>query len=81
MDERICKLDEQLARGFEFGMLFSVVLRCLGLCPDGSLICMTVGDPLAGQGVLRCRKWCLRASFSVCGGKRMIETLRTRRGR
>jgi hypothetical protein len=81
MDERIWKLDERLARGFEFGVPFSAVLGCLGLCLDVSLICMTIGDPLAGQGVLQCQKWCLHASFTVCGGKRMIETLRTRRGR
>jgi len=33
------------------------------------LICMVVGGPLASQGVLQCGKWCLHASFGVCGGK------------
>jgi hypothetical protein len=52
-----------------FGALFSVVLGCPGLCLDVLLICMTIGGPLAGQGVQWCEKWCLRASFGVCGGK------------
>jgi hypothetical protein len=52
-----------------------------GLCIGVLLTCLTVGSPLAGQRVQRCEKWCLCASFSVCGGKRMIETLSIGRGR
>lgn len=59
-----------------FGVLFLFVLGCLGLCLD-MLIYVTDGGLLASQCVLRCGKWCLHASFGVCGGKRMIETLRT----
>jgi hypothetical protein len=62
-----------------FGEFFSVVLGCPGLFLNVLLICMTAGGLLVGQGVLRCEKY-LHASFGVYGGKRMIETLRTRRG-
>jgi hypothetical protein len=41
----------------------------LCVCLDVLLICMTVDGPLAGLGAQRYGKWCLRASFGVCGGK------------
>jgi hypothetical protein len=49
--------------------VFSIVLGCPGLCLDVLLICMTAGVPLAGQGVLQYRKWCLHAFFGVYGGE------------
>jgi hypothetical protein len=41
---------------------------------------LTTSGPQAGQGVLQCGKWYLRASFGVYGRKWMIETLRMGRG-
>jgi hypothetical protein len=52
-----------------FGVPFLVVLSCLGLCLEVSLIYLIVGGPLAGLGVLWCGKWCLRASSGVFGRK------------
>jgi hypothetical protein len=49
--------------------VFLVVLEYPGLCLDVLSICLNAGDPLAGQRVLRCEKWCLHASFGVYGGK------------
>jgi hypothetical protein len=45
-----------------------------------SLISMIVGGPLVGQGALRYKKWCIRASFGVYEMKEMIEILRIGRG-
>jgi hypothetical protein len=59
-----------------FGVFFSIALGCPELCLDVSLICMIVGGPLVGQGVLGCGKWCLHASFGVYGRKGIIEILR-----
>lgn len=87
----LCKINEwgvcgspasSLWCGFRYlKCFFSIVLGCPGLCLNMLLICMTVLRPLASQGVLQCEKWCLCASFSVYGGKWMIETLWTGRGR
>lgn len=63
-----------------FGVLSSVVLGCSRLCLVVLLPCLNVGGPLAGQRVQQCGRWFLVASFDVCGGKRMIEVLRTMRG-
>jgi hypothetical protein len=48
---------------------FSVILGCPGFCLDVLLICMTVGGLLAGQGVLRCGKLWLHATFGAYRGK------------
>jgi hypothetical protein len=44
-------------------VFFPVVLGCPWLCLNVLLTCMTTSGPLAGQGVLRCVKWCIRASL------------------
>jgi hypothetical protein len=40
------------------------------------VISLLVGDPLESQGVLRCEKWRLFASFGAYGGKGAIGALR-----
>ena len=50
---------------------------CLGLCPNRFSICLLVGSPLEGQGVLQCGKWRLFAFFGAYGGKETIGALRT----
>jgi len=61
-------------------VLFSIGLGCPRLYLDMSLISMIVGGPLVGQGALRYKKWCIRASFGVYEMKEMIEILRIGRG-
>jgi hypothetical protein len=50
---------------------------CLGLCLDGFSICLLVGGPLEGRGVLQCGKWCLFSFVGAYGGKEIIGALRT----
>ena len=54
-----------------------VVLGCLGLCLDGFSICLLVGGPLEGRGVLQGGKWCLFSFVGSYGGKEIIGALRT----
>jgi hypothetical protein len=61
------------------GVLFLVVLESPGLCLEVLLICLIVGGPMAGLGVLWYEKWCLRASSGVYGRKGMIGSLRIER--
>lgn len=51
-----------------FGLLFSVVLLCLGLGLDMWSICMFVGGPLVICEMLLCGRWCLRAFYGVYKG-------------
>jgi hypothetical protein len=54
------------------GVLFSVVLGCLGLCPDRLSTCLLVSGHLKGQRALWFGKRCLFASFGAYGGKETI---------
>ena len=47
------------------GMPFLVVLGCSRFCLEMLLICLTVGGPMVGLGVLQCGKWCICDSFGV----------------
>jgi hypothetical protein len=38
------------------GVISLVVSGCIGLCPDGFSICLLVGGPVEGRGVLWCGK-------------------------
>jgi hypothetical protein len=60
-----------------FGMFSLVDLGCLGSCLYELLICMLVSGLLATLGVLLCGRWCFRAFCGICGGKLVVEVLRT----
>jgi hypothetical protein len=64
-----------------YGMLFSVISDCLGLCLFGWLIYSLAGRWAVALGVLLYVRWFLLAFCSACGGNEMIETLRTKKGR
>jgi hypothetical protein len=63
-----------------FGVPFLVVLGCHGLCLEVLLIYLIVSGPMAGLGLMQCKKWCLCASSGVYGKKGMICTLRVEKG-
>jgi hypothetical protein len=52
-----------------FGVPLLLILGCPELCLVVLLICLIVGGPFAGLGVLWCGKWSLHASSSVYGRK------------
>jgi hypothetical protein len=63
-----------------YGMPFSAVLGCLGLCPFGWLTYSLVGGRVGVLGVLSFGRWCLLALCGAFGESEMIEFLRTKKG-
>ena len=63
-----------------YGMSFSAILDCIGLCLIGWRICLPVGGQEVVLGVLWCGRWSLFACCGVCGGREMRNVLRILRG-
>jgi hypothetical protein len=57
------------------GLIFLIVLVCLGLCREELLTCLLIVGSLEGREVLRFGRWCLFAFFGVFGKKEISDVI------
>jgi hypothetical protein len=58
------------------GLIFLIILVCLGLCRKELLTCLLVGGSLEGRRALRFGRRCLFASFGMFEEKEISDVSR-----